>query len=106
MGEDRRRIDALASGVAVPALDSGAGPGVDRLSPAQTQRARQNQPNTAALWRAAGDDSRLVRVRAATALSPVPEGSLPEDQRSRVRGAIAELVDSMKSPPAAIAPPS
>jgi Tfp pilus assembly protein PilF len=70
-----------------------------RASAAEALGQHPDQPNTAALCKAAGDDYRLVRVRAATALSPVPEGSLPEDQRSRVRGAIAELVDSMKSRP-------
>jgi len=60
---------------------------------------RPDQANTAALVNATGDDYRLVRVRAATALANVPEESLPENQRRQVRNAVAELIDSMKSRP-------
>ncbi len=70
-----------------------------RASAAEALGQRLDEPNIAALCQAAGDDYRLVRVRAAAALAPVPEDRLPEDQRSRVRAAIAELVDSMKSRP-------
>src|ERR1035441_4362286 len=47
-----------------------------RASAAEALGQHLDQPNTVALCKAAGDDYRLVRVRAATALSPVPEGSL------------------------------
>ena len=52
-----------------------------------------------ALLKAVGDDYRLVRVRAAAALAGIPEERLPEEQRRRVREAMAELMDSMKSRP-------
>ena len=58
-----------------------------RASVAEALGERLDQPNTAALVKAAGDDYRLVRVRAATALADVPEDSLPEDQRPQVRKA-------------------
>jgi len=70
-----------------------------RASAAEALGARLDQPSTAALCKAAGDDYRLVRVRAATALAAVPEQALPEEQRARVRGALADLMDSMKSRP-------
>jgi tetratricopeptide (TPR) repeat protein len=70
-----------------------------RASAAEALGRRLDQPNIAALCQAAGDDYRLVRVRAATSLAAVPEESLPEAQRPRVRVALAELVDSMKSRP-------
>ena len=70
-----------------------------RASAAEALGQRLDQPNTAALCKAAGDDYALVRVRAATALAAVPEESLPEDQRARVRGALAELMESMRSRP-------
>ena len=55
--------------------------------------------NASVLSKAAGDDYRLVRVRAASALAAFPEERLPEDQRARVRGAMTELIDSMTSLP-------
>jgi Flp pilus assembly protein TadD len=70
-----------------------------RASAAEALGQRLDQPNTAALCKAVGDDYRLVRVRAATALAAVPEESLPEDQRARVRSALGELMESMRSRP-------
>jgi tetratricopeptide (TPR) repeat protein len=70
-----------------------------RASVAEALGLRLDQANLAALLKAAGDDYRLVRVRAATALAPVPEESLPEDQRGPVRKALAELMASMSSRP-------
>ena len=70
-----------------------------RASAAEALGLRLDQPNIAALCQAAGDDYRLVRVRAASALAAVPEESLPEAQRSRVRAAVAEVMDSMRSRP-------
>jgi tetratricopeptide (TPR) repeat protein len=70
-----------------------------RASAAEALGQRLDQPNLAALCKAASDDFRLVRVRAAAALAPVPEESLPEDQRARVRSALAELMESMRSRP-------
>jgi Tfp pilus assembly protein PilF len=70
-----------------------------RASVAEALGERPDQGNTAALLKATGDDYRLVRVRAATALANVPEGSLPEDQRRQVRNAMAELMESMRSRP-------
>jgi tetratricopeptide (TPR) repeat protein len=61
----------------------------ERLEPANADR----------LFKLAGDDYRLVRVRAAAALAAVPEDKLPEKQRGRVREAVAELMDSMNSRP-------
>jgi tetratricopeptide (TPR) repeat protein len=70
-----------------------------RASAAEALGQRLDPPNTVALCQAASDGYRLVRVRAATALAAVPEESLPEDQRPQVRGAIAELMESMRSRP-------
>jgi tetratricopeptide (TPR) repeat protein len=70
-----------------------------RASVAEALGQRLDQANVAALLKAEGDDYRLVRVRAATALAPIPEQSLPEDQRAPVRAAMAELMDSMNSRP-------
>ena len=70
-----------------------------RASAAEALDQRLDQPNLAALCKAASDDFRLVRVRAAAALAPVPEESLPEDQRARMRSALAELMESMRSRP-------
>jgi tetratricopeptide (TPR) repeat protein len=55
--------------------------------------------NVAALCQAAGDDYRLVRVRAAAALAGIPEDRLPAEQKSRVHAALAELMDSMTARP-------
>ena len=70
-----------------------------RASAAEALGLRPDAANAAALLKAVGDDFRLVRVRAATALASVPEESLPAEQRSVVRAAVAELTDSMKSRP-------
>ncbi len=70
-----------------------------RASAAEALGQRLDEPNVAALCKATGDDFRLVRVRAAAALAAVPEESLPEDQRARLRGAVAELMESMRSRP-------
>jgi len=70
-----------------------------RASAAEALGQHLDQPNTAALCQAAGDDYALVRVRAATALAAVPEDRLPEDQRARVRRALGELMESMRSRP-------
>jgi tetratricopeptide (TPR) repeat protein len=58
-----------------------------------------DRADAGALFRAVGDDYRLVRVRAAAALAAVPEESLPEEHRRPVRDAMAELLDSMHSRP-------
>jgi tetratricopeptide (TPR) repeat protein len=70
-----------------------------RASVAEALGERLDPANANALFKAAGDDYRLVRVRAAAALAGVPEDQLPEEQRRRVRDAMAELLDSMKSRP-------
>jgi tetratricopeptide (TPR) repeat protein len=70
-----------------------------RASAAEALGLRLDQPNATALLKAISDDSRLVRVRAATALAPVPEEGLPEEQRPALRAAMVELMDSMKSRP-------
>lgn len=60
---------------------------------------RLDQENIRLLAKAASDDFRLVRVRAASALAAVPEEQFPEAARTNVRAAIAELVTSMNSRP-------
>jgi tetratricopeptide (TPR) repeat protein len=70
-----------------------------RSSVADALGQRLDQANVTALLKAAGDDYRLVRVHAATSLSPIPEASLPEDQRARVRSATTELMESMVARP-------
>ena len=70
-----------------------------RASVAEALGRRLDRANTEALFGLTADDYRLVRVRAAAALAPIPEDRLPADQQRRVRGALAELMDSMKSRP-------
>ena len=70
-----------------------------RASAAEGLGEHLDPANARLLLKAIGDDYRLVRVRAAAALGGVPEENLPEDQRLRVRQALAELVDSMNSRP-------
>jgi len=70
-----------------------------RAGAAEALGLRLDPPNATALVKAAGDDSRLVRVRAAAALAPIPEEGLPEEQRLTVRAAMAELMDSMNARP-------
>jgi tetratricopeptide (TPR) repeat protein len=70
-----------------------------RACAAEALGERLDQANANALFQAVADDYRLVRVRAATALAGIPEERLPEEQRRRVRDAMAELMGSMKSRP-------
>jgi tetratricopeptide (TPR) repeat protein len=70
-----------------------------RASAAEGLGQRLDEPNISSLCKATGDDYRLVRVRAATALAAVPDERLPEDQRARVHSAFAELMESMRSRP-------
>ncbi len=70
-----------------------------RASVAEALGQRLDQPNLAALIKAAGDDYRLVRVRAAAALAGIPEESLPEQQRQPVNRAMNELIASMRARP-------
>jgi Flp pilus assembly protein TadD len=70
-----------------------------RAGVAEALGQRLDPPNVAALSDAAGDAYRLVRVRVAAALAGLPEDRLPEGQRQRVRTAMTELMDSMKSRP-------
>ena len=70
-----------------------------RASVAEALGQRLDPPNATALLKAAGDDFRLARVRAAAALVPVPEERLPEEHRAAVRLAMTELMESMQSRP-------
>lgn len=60
---------------------------------------RPDPANVTVLLKGVSDDYRLARVRAATALAPIPEDQLPESQCPPVRAAMAELIDSMKARP-------
>jgi Tfp pilus assembly protein PilF len=70
-----------------------------RASVAEALGLQLDQPNIATLIKAAGDDYRLVRVRAATALAGIPDESLPEAQRRQVQSAMTEMFESMRSRP-------
>jgi tetratricopeptide (TPR) repeat protein len=70
-----------------------------RASVAERLGEHLDRANLDAVAKATKDDYRLVRVRAAAALAPVPEESLPEESRVSVRKATAELMESMKSRP-------
>lgn len=70
-----------------------------RASAAEALGQRLEPENVAALVKATADDYRLVRVRAAAALAPVPEESLPEAQRAQARAAMGELMVSMLARP-------
>jgi Flp pilus assembly protein TadD len=70
-----------------------------RAAAAEGLGQRLDEANATALMKATEDDYRLVRVRAATALAPVPEDRLPVERRSSVRAAMAEAIDSLRSRP-------
>jgi tetratricopeptide (TPR) repeat protein len=70
-----------------------------RASAAEALGQHLDELNVTALMKATRDDYRLVRVRAAAALAPIPDESFPQDQRARVRSAMAELMESMNSRP-------
>lgn len=70
-----------------------------RASVAEALGEQLDSANTDVLLNAISDEYRLVRVRAAAGLAALPESQLPESQRARVRGAMAELMDSMRSRP-------
>jgi len=70
-----------------------------RGSVAEALGERLEPPNVEALLSATSDDYRLVRVRAANALGPMPADQAPENQRQQFKAALAELMDSMKSQP-------
>jgi tetratricopeptide (TPR) repeat protein len=70
-----------------------------RASVAEALGGRLDRTNATALLKATGDDYRLVRVRAAAALAGLPETQWPGNQPSRVREAMSELMNSMKSRP-------
>ena len=70
-----------------------------RAGAAEALGERLDRANADALLKATGDDYRLVRVRAAAALAGVPEGGLQHEQARSLRGAMAELMDSMTSRP-------
>ena len=55
--------------------------------------------NLSVLLRLAGDDHRLVRVRAAAVLAGVREEQIPEEYRAQVHRATDEFVESMDSRP-------
>lgn len=56
----------------------------------------------AALLKLAGDDYRLVRVRAANALAPLPTDQLTASQQATLRAATAELEQSFRALPDAM----
>jgi len=70
-----------------------------RASVAEALGERLDPANAAVLFKTVGDDYRLARVRAASALAAVPETQVPTDQRRGVSAAITELMESMKSRP-------
>jgi tetratricopeptide (TPR) repeat protein len=70
-----------------------------RAAVAEALGQRLDEANVTALLKATADDYRLVRVRAAAALAPVPEESLPQERRAPVRAAMAELMASMNARP-------
>jgi len=70
-----------------------------RASVAESLGERLDPANVAALLRATGDDYRLVRVRAASALASIPPERLPEERRRCVQDATAEFMASMTARP-------
>jgi tetratricopeptide (TPR) repeat protein len=70
-----------------------------RASVAEILGERLDRANMNALLKAVGDNYRLVRVRAAASLAAVPEEQIREDDRARVRNAIADLRASMQARP-------
>jgi tetratricopeptide (TPR) repeat protein len=70
-----------------------------RATVAEALGDRLDELNVSALLKATGDEFRLVRVRAADALASLPETSVPAAQRSQLRRAMAELVESMQARP-------
>jgi hypothetical protein len=86
------QMAGVAAGLADPApLVLAAAVSALELNPAPA-----GQP---ALLRALGDESRLVRIRAANALTAYPAGLLPPDDRARLAQATQELLDSLQARP-------
>lgn len=81
-GEALRDSSPLVRAAAAEALG-------DRLTPEAIE----------ALVGATRDEYRLVRVRAAAALAPVPQQSLRAEWRASVRGATAEFLDALRARP-------
>jgi hypothetical protein len=71
----------------------GRGAAVAALESNHTPETRQ------ALLAALGDDSRLVRIRAANALATYPPGLLNPEDRERLARATRELLDSLQARP-------
>lgn len=90
--DDPRKMPAIIEAIQHPSplVRSAA---VSSLNGAVTAETRD------ALVRAAGDEFRLVRIRAAAALAGVPLESLPASMQESVRKATAELIDSYMARP-------
>ncbi|MCB9850872.1 MAG: ammonia-forming cytochrome c nitrite reductase subunit c552 [Phycisphaerales bacterium] len=65
-----------------------------RAAAAHTLRGRLAPDAVTALLTALGDESRLVRIRSAEALAPLPQVQLPQAQRSKLAAATNELAAS------------
>jgi tetratricopeptide (TPR) repeat protein len=70
-----------------------------RASAAELLGESLSEPNVTALLTTLKDDYRLVRVRAASSLAPLPESAVPENQKPQFQRALAEFLDSMRSRP-------
>ncbi len=58
-----------------------------------------NRESINALLSATADPARLVRIRAAEALSPVPQGGVPEKAREHLKAAQAEFLSALNARP-------
>ncbi len=84
--------------VVMQALQNDASPLV-RAAAAQSLDGYITAESVLVLAKAAGDDYRLVRVRAATALSAVDVEQLPSEYQTSVKNATAELLESLGAHP-------
>ncbi|NLX14274.1 MAG: tetratricopeptide repeat protein [Phycisphaerales bacterium] len=90
--EDERKWPALLAA----AKDSSP---LIRATTAEALGDRLDPGNLAALIELAGDDYRLVRIRAAAALAPVDPRMLVGEARARLSRAVEELKESMQARP-------
>ncbi len=94
----RRCESPLKWPVVLRALKEDSSPLV-RAAAAQTLDGHVTAESLGALVEAAGDEYRLVRVRAAAALAGIPLEQLADEHRPAVRRAVAELLDALGALP-------
>jgi tetratricopeptide (TPR) repeat protein len=102
--QDERKYPVLRALIGAPpetskSVHSGDPSPLVRASAAEALGTRLDSENLAALLRAADDEFRLVRVRAAAALAPVPDQMFQAAQKRSVAAAMNEHIAALKARP-------